>query len=326
VVCAPSCTEWARQSNTFDRIIPFAFFTELNRDWNGPSPEVLVRFSRLDLGRYDIAIDLRHDPDTRPCLYRVRSVFKAGFFAPIESGYPYLGLMLPSVENMSMPGIDAPRSLHAETRLQLLASAVANVFARGQGHPVQKFVSRPSSSRSLRRQAILAISAGDPIRYWSTNRFVELGAALVDLYDFDLIVLGGKADLIEVNELVAYLPVGRAVPKTNVPLSDLPSYLATTDLFVGHGTGVTHLAAALGVPTIALLAGVSPLDVWQPVGPKTIVLTNRVPCSPCGFKYPQECEFHVKCLGEVSTNDVLRAVADLIGGSSGDISQHLLHG
>ena len=326
IVCAPWCVEWAKKLDSFDRIVPFAFFTELNRDWTGSSPELLARFARLELGHFDIAIDMRHDPDTRPCLYRVSSIFRAGFVAPVEDGLPHLDVVLPSVENMIVPRSDARRSLHAETRLQLLACAVVCVFAQEQRHPVQKLVSQSSSSRSGRRQAVLAISAGDPIRCWSANRFAELGCALVHLYNCDIIVLGGRAELIEVNELVAQLPSGRAVAKANISLSDLPSHIATADLFVGHGTGVSHLAAVLGVPTIALLTGVSPLDVWQPVGPRTVVLTNQVPCSPCGFKYPKQCAFGVKCLSEISTKDVLRAIADLIGEPSSAVGARPLGG
>jgi ADP-heptose:LPS heptosyltransferase len=326
IVCAPWCVEWAKKFGSFDRIVPFAFFTELNRDWTGSSPELLARFARLELGHFDIAIDMRHDPDTRPCLYRVSSIFRAGFAAPVEDGLPHLDVMLPSVENMIVPGSDVRRSLHAETRLQLLASAVVCVFAQEEGHPVEKLVSQSSSSRSGRRQAVLAISAGDPIRCWSADRFAELGCALVHMYNFDIIVLGGRAELIEVNELVAQLPSGRAVAKTNISLSDLPSHIATAELFVGHGTGVSHLAAVLGVPTIALLTGVSPLDVWRPVGPRTVVLTNHVPCSPCGFKYPKQCAFDVKCLSEISTRDVLKAIADLIGEPSSAVGARPLAG
>jgi hypothetical protein len=51
----------------------------------------------------------------------------------------------------------------------------------------------------------------------------------------------------------------------NVPLSDLAGALAACKLFVGNDSGIAHLAAAAGCPTLALF-GVSDPGVWAPRG------------------------------------------------------------
>ena len=47
--------------------------------------------------------------------------------------------------------------------------------------------------------------------------------------------------------------------------------LSGAGLFVGHDSGVTHLAAAWGAPTLALFGPTDPA-VWAPVGPDVRVL------------------------------------------------------
>ena len=54
-------------------------------------------------------------------------------------------------------------------------------------------------------------------------------------------------------------------------LGDLAGSLNGTRLFVGNDSGITHLAAALGVPTLALFGPTDPAR-WAPRGPNVTVL------------------------------------------------------
>ena len=54
-------------------------------------------------------------------------------------------------------------------------------------------------------------------------------------------------------------------------LSDLAAWLAGARLFIGNDSGIAHLAAAVGVPTLALFGPTSP-DIWAPRGEQVIAL------------------------------------------------------
>jgi len=56
--------------------------------------------------------------------------------------------------------------------------------------------------------------------------------------------------------------------------SALRELLAGAGLYVGHDSGVTHLAAMLGTPTIALFRE-SPVALWRPLGPTVKVIQHR---------------------------------------------------
>jgi hypothetical protein len=60
----------------------------------------------------------------------------------------------------------------------------------------------------------------------------------------------------------------------SLPLSNLAARLAHCRLYVGNDSGVTHLAAAAGCPTVALF-GESDPRVWAPRGDRVKVLTSN---------------------------------------------------
>ena len=55
------------------------------------------------------------------------------------------------------------------------------------------------------------------------------------------------------------------MPAENLPLVELAALLTSATAFVGHDSGITHLAAALDLPVIALWGETSEA-VWRPKG------------------------------------------------------------
>ena len=95
-------------------------------------------------------------------------------------------------------------------------------------------------------------------------------------------------------------------------LREVISLLKRTRCFVGNDSGLTHLAAYLGVPTIALFGPSSP-SRWAPVGNHVTLLRGAVDCRPCFETSSRNCE-DPRCLTGISTEMVLEA---LEGGYSG---------
>jgi ADP-heptose:LPS heptosyltransferase len=59
-------------------------------------------------------------------------------------------------------------------------------------------------------------------------------------------------------------------------LVELASIIATADVYVGNDAGPTHLAAALGRPTVAIF-GPTPPSVWRPLGENIHVVCGNAP-------------------------------------------------
>ncbi len=66
---------------------------------------------------------------------------------------------------------------------------------------------------------------------------------------------------------------GRFPRLENLSLREVAGVLASSRLYVGNDSGITHLAAYLGVPTIALFGPTDPA-VWGPIGRRAQVLVN----------------------------------------------------
>jgi len=85
---------------------------------------------------------------------------------------------------------------------------------------------------------------------------------------------------------------------------------------VGHDSGLTHVAAALGRPTIVLF-GPTRVSRWAPRGPHVRVVSTGLPCAPCSDYGQRVCPLGARrCLDElpaVSVVDALLALTSVSG-------------
>jgi len=122
------------------------------------------------------------------------------------------------------------------------------------------------------RLVLLHPGAGGASKRWPAERFAALVRPL-QVAEFVPAVLGGPAD----REAVGAL---RAAGAPGLPLAldlGLRRLLALSALargFVGNDSGLTHLAAVAGTPTLALFGPTDPV-IWSPLGPASRVLVAR---------------------------------------------------
>jgi ADP-heptose:LPS heptosyltransferase len=101
-----------------------------------------------------------------------------------------------------------------------------------------------------------------------------------------------------------------AVVARNLNLAKLSALLERSDLYLGNDSGVSHLAAALGVVT-AVLFGPSNVARWAPLGKNVTVLTQNTECSPCAVSAMKRCQ-HRNCLTTLEPEYVISKLAQLV--------------
>ena len=116
------------------------------------------------------------------------------------------------------------------------------------------------------------LGSGSIAKNWPMDCWIELTERLDGWFD-NFLLVGGEADNELVREFCSRCHVRRLRRLLNASLSELSLALHECRLFVGHDTGVTHLAAAVGTPTIALFGPTDP-SVWAPLGAHVTVVRS----------------------------------------------------
>ena len=99
-----------------------------------------------------------------------------------------------------------------------------------------------------------------------------------------LLLIGGEAEGEKLQRLVDGLPVDRIEINQNIPLSCLAERLSRCCGYIGHDSGVTHIASALGLPTLVLW-GPSCEVVWRPLGERVRILNRNNQLSKITIKH-----------------------------------------
>lgn len=115
--------------------------------------------------------------------------------------------------------------------------------------------------------------SGSEKKNWPEEKWANLLQHLVGATDFRLLLVGGEAEGERLQRLAAALPPMRTRVAQSLPLAELARLLQECDAFVGHDSGISHLAAAVGLPGIVLW-GSSVEAVWRPPHDEIVVLKN----------------------------------------------------
>jgi ADP-heptose:LPS heptosyltransferase len=118
--------------------------------------------------------------------------------------------------------------------------------------------------------------SGSPAKNWPLHRWIEWCRLLGRRDGRRVLVLGGEA---EAATAPAWEPLEREgiIQRAgDLPLVEAAARLAGCAAFAGHDSGFSHLAAALGLPTLALFGPTDPA-VWAPFGPHVRVLHHTGP-------------------------------------------------
>ena len=127
-------------------------------------------------------------------------------------------------------------------------------FAQQVGAPVGLTPRLASAASDRRRTIIIHPFSGSARKNWPLDCFRELASRLRGRVEW---TAGPEEKLAEA---VRFEDLG-----------ELATWIAGADLYIGNDAGITHLAAALGMPTLALFGPTSP-RTWAPRGEKVLVL------------------------------------------------------
>jgi len=189
---------------------------------------------------------------------------------------------------------------------------------------LQSLRSKPLSITSnmdgslLRKERFVVIhpGAGSQKKRWPLKNFIQVAAAIRGMNLGEVVFIIGPAESDLAPFIKARTKEGFRVDEV-YDLSYVTALLRQARCFIGHDSGVTHLAAFMGTPTVAIFGPSSPKR-WAPVGHAVKVLRGEADCAPCFELGVVDCKDR-QCLDGVSADMVLDAVRELVhlGGNRG---------
>ncbi len=279
------------------------------------------------LRRYDIALSLV--PGDRPTGY----AFLAGRWRA--------GLLLPAKkEHWKRRFLDRWVAFDdRDTHTVLMHLALAEVL----GIPAQREVAvcwRDAEASQVdallgadRTRPVAVLHAYPKFNYkmWRVDGWVDVARWLAGR-GYRVVISGGPdpAELDYLAGLSRAMPLGTLNLAGKLTLAGTGCLLGRAAVYVGPDTAVTHMAAALGVPTVTLYGPTDPVkwgpwprdyrgsgNPWQRLGSQAAgrvrLVQGNVPCVPCG---KEGCDRHVAsfsdCLQQLPAARVIAAIESVI--------------
>lgn len=147
-----------------------------------------------------------------------------------------------------------------------------------------------------------------PMTYkrWDPNKFAQLADRVTNKWDARVIIFGGKEETKLAEDISSRMRenVVNAAGKTS--LKQTAALIQNCKIFISNDTGLMHIAAAVGVPVVAIFG---PTNSYRtsPYGDSHVVVTSQLPCVPCYRGHGAKCE-DIACLKQISVEKVMRAV------------------
>ena len=167
---------------------------------------------------------------------------------------------------------------------------------------------------------VVAPFSNSDIRDWPAAHFHALIGRLVAERDALIRVVGAPEQAVRARAIVRPFDARRVVSDCG-----RTSWTATVDLIrsaacvVGNNSGIVHLAAFEGVPTVCLFSGSHQRLEWRPIGERVITLSRAIACSPCHFHHAAHCPYGLACLDQITPDIAFEAVARLIDRAPGEL-------
>jgi ADP-heptose:LPS heptosyltransferase len=175
----------------------------------------------------------------------------------------------------------------------------------------------PASTKCI----VIAPVSNSTIRDWPLERYIRLIGLLMTRVDCRIMLVGSRSQASELSYVCEHYEDDRRVVNLagRTEWSELAVVLRRADLVIVNNSGVAHLAAACGRPTLAIYSGSHQPQEWGPRGEAVRTLTAAVSCSPCGHERLELCPHDHLCMKLIEPETVLSQALDMLAHGRGPI-------
>ena len=153
------------------------------------------------------------------------------------------------------------------------------------------------------RVAIGAGASYGSAKCWPPERFAEWANRFQAETDGDVILFGTAAEASVSNAIIAGMKKKPIDLTGKTAIGDLPALLSQCQLFLGNDSGAMHVAAAVGLPVVAVFGPTDPFGT-APVTPRSSIVQEKPYCSPC---FLRRCPTDHRCMKSITPEMVAAA-------------------
>jgi len=159
---------------------------------------------------------------------------------------------------------------------------------------------------------VLAIhpGSGSSKKCWPKEKFTALMRWAKRYLGATILLISGPADKDILEAIWPFIKECSPIVAENLPLKHLAAILERCTVYVGNDSGITHLAASVGIPTLALF-GPTDVRIWGPRNEKVKCLSCIYSCAPCAPQQMAECQDQA-CLQSLPVVTVKKALLSLL--------------
>jgi heptosyltransferase II len=161
------------------------------------------------------------------------------------------------------------------------------------------------------RVAVGAGASYGSAKCWPPERFAQALNQLRSERDADIVLFGTAAE----TNVSAAIQAGLSQPALDLTgktqIAELSALLSRCSVFLGNDSGAMHVAAAVGLPVVAVFGPTDPFGT-APVTPRCTIVQEMPYCSPC---FLRRCPTDHRCMTAVTPEMVsaplLRTLAEV---------------
>ncbi len=292
-----------------------------------------VSFMRTITGRYDMALSTQIGD--RPTLYAFLAGKKRLGLVEKEFKQLWKRILLSGWKEFDN------RDTHTVLMNLALADILGiekhyNVIASWNGVNEERLRDLMAFEKKEETFAVIHPSPKFTYKMWRLEAWGQLASALRER-GYRIVVTGGgdPNEQRYIDTLLAHFPLDTVNMSGQLDLGEVARLISDAAIYVGPDTCVTHMAAALGTPTVALYGPTNPVK-WGPwplgwtshTNPykrrgtpqragNVILLQGKMDCVPCAEEgCDRSIDSESRCLHSITVNDVLSAVDSFAMGSN----------
>jgi heptosyltransferase-2 len=290
-----------------DRVIPFelkTIHTYSKQNERGKAAAYLHYWKLIREERYDAAFVLKRSLSSALLVWAARVPRRIGFATEHRSFLLTDAVAYRQDQHEVLNFLDCLRAIDVPA-----ASTHLELWPRNEDSQAIERRFAEAGWKAGDIKVIIHAAASLPAKQWPLDRFVAVMRTLREKYPVRFLYTGAKGDSKLYEEIEKKGPFGGMNLCGAASLRENIAAYGACDLFFGVDSGPMHMAAAAGVPVVALF-GPTDERKWGPWGDQHEIISKRLSCHPCK---PHKCGAN-ECMQQISSDEALAVVQRKIGG------------